>query len=103
MAEAEVNVISHLLSVEAEANNLVKEAQAEATKRLSAARAQADADFKKQFEKIVSSADKSCDEKIKSLSDNHNKTLEEYKSSVEKTEQDKSAFNALLKKVLIEE
>lgn len=103
MAETEVNVISHLLSVEAEASGLVKEAQEEATKRISAARMQADSEFKKQFEKIVFSEEKSFNDQIQSLSEKNQKHFEDYKSSVEKTEQDKTAFNAFLKKVLIEE
>lgn len=102
MAEAEVNVISHLLSVEAEASGLIKNAQEEASKRLASARAQADSEFKKQFEKIVESEENTLQEKIKSLSENHKTQLEEYKSNIEKTEQDKTAFNALLKKVLLD-
>lgn len=103
MAEAEVSVISHLLSVEAQASILVKEAQEEAAKRLSDARNQADTDFKQRFESIVQQEEQSYNEKISSLTENHKKNIEDYKSSIEKTEQNKNVFNAFLKKVLTEQ
>ncbi len=36
MAESEINIINHLIEVELQASSLVKEAQSEADKRLSA-------------------------------------------------------------------
>lgn len=103
MAENEANVISHLLNVEAEASDLVKDAQDEVNKRLSSVRAKADAEFKEKFEKSVSELEKEYNKKIETISENHKKALEEYKNSVEQTEQNKSAFNSLLEKILLKD
>lgn len=103
MAENEANVISHLLNVEAQASDLVKEAQDEANKRLSSVRAKADAEFKEKFDKIVAGLEKTYSDKISTIDENHKKNLEEYKSSVENSEQDKDNFNVFLKKLLVEQ
>lgn len=103
MAENEANVISYLLNVEAEASDLVKEAQEEANKKLSSVRAKADAEFKEKFEKSVAELDKKYNEKINSITEEHKKILEDYKTSVEQTEQDKTAFNDLLEKILLKD
>lgn len=102
MAENEANVISHLLNVEAQASDLVKEAQDEANKRISSVRAKANAEFKEEFDKIVVEHEKKYNDKISSVNENHKKTLEEYKSSVEHAEQDKDNFDVFLRKVLFE-
>ncbi len=103
MAENEANVISHLLNVEAQASDLVKEAQDEANKRLSSVHAKADAEFKEKFDKIVSELEKNYNDRISAIDEKHKEALEEYKSSVENAEQNKDNFNAFLKKVLIEQ
>ena len=103
MADTEIGVISHLLEVEAEASELVKNAQAEANKRLSEARAKADSDFKLQFEKIQSKFESEYNTKIQSISENHAKIIKEYKESAESVEQDKESFKAFLEKVLSED
>ena len=64
MAENEANVISHLLNVEAQASDLVKEAQDEADKRLSSAHAKADAEFKEKFSRAVAELEKNYSEKL---------------------------------------
>ena len=53
MAESEINIINHLIEVELQASSLVKEAQSEADKRLSAARAKADAEYKQKYNEVV--------------------------------------------------
>lgn len=101
MAENEANVISHLLNVEAQASDLVKEAQDEADKRLSSAHTKADAEFKEKFSRAVAELEKNYSARLSSIDENHNKMLEEYKSSVINTEQNKDDFNLFLKQVLI--
>lgn len=103
MAEAEINVISHLLKVESEASLLVKEAQTEANKRLSEARCNADSQFKTQFQKIQSNLESEYNDKIQHLTENHKKKFDEFKSSIEQTEQSVDSFNSFLEKVLNEE
>ena len=103
MAEAEINVISHLLKVESEASLLVKEAQTEANKRLSEARCNADSQFKTQFQKIQSNLEAEYNDKIQNITENHKKKFDEFKSSIEQTEQSVDSFNSFLEKVLNEE
>ena len=103
MAEAEINVISHLLKVESEASLLVKEAQTEANKRLSEARCNADSQFKTQFQKIQSNLEAEYNDKSQHLTENHKKKFDEFKSSIEQTEQSVDSFNSFLEKVLNEE
>ena len=103
MAEAEINVISHLLKVESEASLLVKEAQTEANKRLSEARCNADSQFKTQFQKIQSNLEAEYNDKIQHLTENYKKKFDEFKSSIEQTEQSVDSFNSFLEKVLNEE
>lgn len=101
MAENEANVISHLLNVEAQASDLVKEAQDEANKRLSSVHAKADSEFKEKFDKIVAELEENYSGKISAVDEAHKKILEEYKASVENAEQNKNEFNVFLKKILL--
>lgn len=102
MAEEEVNIISHLLEVEQNAYLQAKNAQEDANKMLSEARANADAAFKSQFDVIVAELDDNYKRRIEQISAEYKKDIEQYKDSVEKTEQDKPAFNSLLMKVIEE-
>lgn len=102
MAEEEVNIISHLLEVEQNAYLQAKSAQEDANKMLSEARAKADAAFKSQFDIIVAELEDNYKQRIEQISAESKKYIENYKESVEKTEQDKPAFNSLLMKVIEE-
>lgn len=103
MAEAEINVISHLLKVESEASLLVKEAQTEANNRLSETRLKAENQFKSQFQEIQTKLEADYNNKIQLLTENHKKSFDEFKSSIEQTEQSIESFNSFLGKVLNEE
>lgn len=102
MAEEEVNIISHLLEVEQNAYLQAKNAQEDANKMLSDARAKADSEFKSQFDTIVAELESNYKQRIEQISAEYKKDIENYKESVEKTEQDTSSFNSFLKKVIEE-
>ncbi len=102
MAEAEANVIGHLIDVEHRAANLVSDAQTEADKRITQARSQSDAAFKIAFEKVVTDCEKSYSEKAQLVSQNCQKEISEYKEKISSTPKTVSTFNALLDKVLVQ-
>ena len=100
MADTEVNVISHLLKVESDASVLVSEAKAEAAKRVAKTQAEAEEAVKKQVEQLRQKFDADYSEKIKVLSENHKKIIDEYKETVEAVEKDTVVFDSLLTKLL---
>ena len=53
MSEKEVNTITHLLEVEQKAAELTSQAQLDADKKITTAKARADSQFKSEYEKIV--------------------------------------------------
>lgn len=96
----EINAIAHLIQVEKQANELVSDAVTEAEKRLNAAKIEANEEFKKQYEKIVLELEKSYEEKIKKVQENHAKIIEDYKISFENKVQNATAFNQVLDSLL---
>ena len=103
MAESDVNVISHLLNVESEASELVQGAQNEANKRLVSERAKAEQQVKEKLDNVNKEIEKSYSLKLAEITDGHTKIIDEFKKSVEHTEQNKTSFNALLEKVFAEQ
>ena len=68
MAENEVNVISHLLSVESEASELVNNAKSEADKIIVEARSKADSEFRQKFEKIAEKLESEHKDRLNQIS-----------------------------------
>lgn len=102
MQETDLNVITHLLKVESEASSLIKDAQEEANKRISEARSEADAEYKKKFEKLVNSLDKDYQEKILQIETDNKNELDEFKQKIQSTERNTSSFNSFVQKVMVE-
>ena len=100
MAEEEVNIISHLLEVEQNAYLQAKTAQDDANKMLSEAKAKSDSEYKAQYDVLVSELEKDYKTQTERIAAEYKKNIDDYKNSVEKTEQDKLAFNAFVKKVI---
>lgn len=100
MAEEEVNIISHLLEVEQNAYLQAKTAQDDANKMLSEAKTKADSEYKAQYDVLVSELEKDYKDRAERIAAEYKKNIDDYKNSVEKTEQDKPAFNAFVKKVI---
>jgi regulator of protease activity HflC (stomatin/prohibitin superfamily) len=96
MAEQEINVIGHLLDVEKDASVLVSDAQSEAAKRLAAARAQADIEYKKQYDQLISRLEIEYQQKTAAVTQTHADALNTYKEKAEKTVRDTVSFGKLL-------
>ena len=100
MAEKEVNTIAHLLEMEQKASELTLKAQEDADKKIAAAKAQADANFKEQYEKIVAECEKSYSEKSAQIKQKSDEEIASYKSKISASSKDKAAFNSFLDSVL---
>ncbi|QTQ11351.1 hypothetical protein HRI96_03545 [Treponema parvum] len=100
MEKDEMNAIDHLLGVEKTAMQLVSDAQGEASKRLTSARAQADEEYKKKYSILIDKLEKDLQTRISEIKASHNEALDSYKSGVSKIQKDVFAFNALLDSVL---
>ena len=87
MSEKEVNTISHLLEVEQNASALTSQAQADADKKIAAAKVQADARFQEQFAQIVSDCEASYIEKTSALD---NKTQDGVKLVIDSMKSERS-------------
>ena len=68
MMNEEVNVIGHLLDVEKNAEQLVSDAQIEASKRISAAKAASDSEYKKLYADLAVRLEQEYQEKIAEIS-----------------------------------
>lgn len=100
MAEAESNVIGHLIDVEHRASELVSGAHAEADKRILQARMRSESEFKTAFEKIIAREEESFAKNAESVRESCATELSDYKAKISSTPKTVSAFNALLDKVL---
>ncbi len=100
MAEQEVNAINHLLEVEQNARAMTDSAKNTADKKISVAKAQADAMFKEQFEKLVEQDEKKYNEETKSALAENEKQIQEYKEKIKASPVDAASFNKFLDKVL---
>ena len=100
MAGNEVEVISHLLEVEQAAVALTTEAQTEADKRISAARAKADAEFKAEFDKIISDNERVFEFERENISADSERSVKEFKDRIEASAKDVAAFNSYLEEIL---
>ncbi|MGP1459380.1 MAG: hypothetical protein ACTTKL_08735 [Treponema sp.] len=100
MAESEINIINHLIEVEQQAESLVKEAQLSADKKISLARAKADAEYAQKFEAIVKKYDGVRAARKTQIETDYKKRFDEYVAAVKNAGMDADAFNARLKEAL---
>lgn len=100
MAEQEVNAINHLLEIEQNAKAMTDSAKVTADKKISAAKVEADAAFKAQFDKIVMQNESEYQEKTKAALDEKEKQVKDYKEKISAVPVDNDSFNKFLDKVL---
>ena len=96
----ETDTLGHLIEIEHKAASLLMDAQTEADKRTAEARSQADADYKAQYETLVSQMEADADERMQAISTEYDARFDTYKAAIGNCTQDTAAFNALLKKLL---
>ena len=97
MPSQEQDVIAHLLKVEEEAAELIREAQEQNDKEISGAKAQKE--YAELYETMASKMEADFNEKSQGVEQNHKTQIQEYKSQIEKTPKDAQAFDALLEKI----
>ena len=100
MPSEEQDTIAHLLKVEEEAAELIRQAQEQCDKEIAEARAQADADYSKKYEAMAAKKEGEYNQNVVQIDQSHKKQLEEYKSQIQGTQKDVESFNALLEKIL---
>lgn len=100
MRNEEQDTIAHLLQVEEEAAELIREAQSQSDKEISDAKTQAQNDFESRYQSLASQMEEDFNKKIQEIDGLHKNQIEQYKSQIEQTPKDQSAFDALLKKIL---
>ncbi len=99
MPSQEQDVIAHLLKVEEEAAELIREAQDQSDKEISGAKAKAQKEYADLYETMASQMEADFNEKSQGVEQNHKTQIQEYKSQIEKTPKDAQAFDALLEKI----
>lgn len=100
MAEQEVDIIGHLLDIERTASAVLSQAQVEADKRISAAKNQADQNFKAQYDVIVADEEKRLASEIAAITQKYDADVAAYKEGLSSAAKDIPSFNKLLDKVL---
>ncbi|MCR5763660.1 MAG: hypothetical protein K6G00_09805 [Treponema sp.] len=96
----EMNAIQHLLEVEADASQLVNEAQNKADVRISEARAQAETEFKKIYAEFACELESHEQAERESIDKEQEVLFNDYVQSLDSTPKDKESFNGLLEKIL---
>lgn len=98
MAEttAEIDAINHLLEVEKNASTLINDAAQEAERRLSAARAQYNSEYKAGYDKAAGDLEAQYLENQKTIEKKYNDELEAYKQSLAAKPQNFESFSKLL-------
>ena len=100
MSEKEVNTIIHLLEVEQKATELTSQAQLDADKKIAQAKAQADSQFKSEYEKIVAECEQNYAQRTAFLDDKNQEEISSYKKRISESALDVKAFNSFLDSVL---
>ena len=96
MADNHDDVIQHLLQIEDEASEIVREAQSEAEDIVTAARAKADSAFKAEFENIADSIEKNEALLKERIVSSHNLKIQEYQDRLSSFNKDMDSFSRLM-------
>ena len=96
----EMNAIQHLLEVEADASQLVNEAQKKADVIISEARAQAESEFKSSYAEFAEKLEADETVKREAIEKEQESVFNDYVQSLDSTPKDKESFNGLLEKLL---
>ncbi len=86
------DVFNHLLDIENSASTLVFDAQVEAGKRISLAKAKADQSFKDEYEKIIADFENDFLEKKEGIEEAQNNEYKKYDENLSSLTQNESEF-----------
>ena len=98
--QEDINVISHLLSVEKNASVLIDNAVREAESRTAQARNQANSQFKAEYDVCVAKLEADYEETVQRKKSEHEQALEQFKSDLENRTRNYEAFNSLFENLL---
>ena len=99
----EIDIINHLLSVEKNAAVLIDNAVREADSRTSKARNEAAAAFKTQYDECVAAMDSEYHKTVDAIKEKHQQDFAQFKSELQNQQNNYSAFNSLMDKLLFED
>ncbi|MBO8458452.1 MAG: hypothetical protein IAA81_09550 [Spirochaetes bacterium] len=92
----EKDIIGHLIDVEKLASDLLADAQAESEKRLSAARAQADSEFRIAYEALIKRLDADYKNKTEEIEKKRDSDIKAYDSMLESIPLNQSRFDSFV-------
>ncbi len=98
--EEEIDVIQHLLEIEAEASEMLSGAQQKADAILAEARANAEAAFKKSYSAFMEELEAKEISQKEEIAKEHKERFETYTKALGANAKDEGAFNKLLDKLL---
>jgi len=94
-------VLQHLLNIEKEASGLVKDAQAEADKRISEGEKQNRSLYEEAYSREVKSLEEHYAQNLAAVRDDYQKQLKAYRESLKTVELNMEKFSSLAEKLLI--
>lgn len=98
----ELELINHLLEVEKNASVLIEDAMKEADAKKVQATAIFNNEFKEKYESAMAVKKAAFESKIEEIKINHEKEIQDYKKQIEEKPVNKTAFNEVLEKLLLE-
>ncbi|MDR3248859.1 MAG: hypothetical protein LBT39_08730 [Treponema sp.] len=99
-AVAGENVLGHLLKIEAEAADLVDDAQAEADRRVAESEKQNRSRYDEEYGKQAEELDRSFEEEVTRIRVDYQNQLEAYRKSLDAIPVNQSRFSALMDELL---
>lgn len=98
----ELKMINHLLDVEKDANYVITQAMEEAGKKVEAARAKSNAEYKQKVDEIIEDQKNKFDSASKEILESHKKQIEDYQLFLQSKKQNYADFSKLLEKLMFE-
>lgn len=98
----ELKMINHLLDVEKDANYLISQAMEESGKKIEAARAKYNAEYKQKIDLIIEELKNNYDSSVNQILESHKKQIDEFQAYLESKEQNYSEFSKVLEKLMFE-
>jgi len=96
------DVLQHLLEIEGQAAVLVDDAQAEADRRVKEAEEQNRLAYDGEYQKIVKELEAVCQKEVEAAKAEYDKSLDEYRMSLDSIPKDSGAFSSLAFSLLVE-
>ena len=99
----EIDIINHLLSVEKNAAVLIDNAVSQADSRTSKARNEAATAFKAQYDQCLAAMEEDYQKTVDQVKTKHQQDFEKFKSQLNNQQNNYTAFNSLMDKLLFKD